>query len=238
MKDARGFAVPLPLIVGAVLIFIGMGVLGSVLYQNFLPDPSAAAAAEEASSELHDAWLADEAAAVGGSGQTLDDDPMTRPLGKGFAVLYIPRLGKDWQSVVVEGVQEDDLLGKVGHFKRSAEPGQVGNFALAAHRLTRGSLFRNLDEVKEGDPIIVETRTHWYVYRASKKKIITPQDVEVVEPVPFKPGKTPKQAVITLTTCHPWYSSTQRLAVFGELVETRLKSMGPPEGFTPPKRSK
>lgn len=217
-----------PLAIGAVLAFAGAAMLGVVAYQAFAPDPAAREAAAAAAFELQDEWSA------GPVSTEIADNPMTRPLGKGFAILRVPALGSDWAAVIVEGVQDEDLLGKVGHFKRSAEPGRVGNFALAAHRLTRGSLFRDMDRVRKGDRVIVETRTHWFVYVVTGRKIIRPEDIDVIAPVPFKPGETPVKAVITLTTCHPWYSSTSRLAVFGELAEARLKSMGPPEALSQP----
>jgi sortase A len=216
-----------PLLAGLFLLCAGIGLVGLVIWQNFLPDAAAEQAAAVAAADLHHEWAADTASSDTGT-PSLQDNPMNRPIGKGFAILYIPRLGDRWRSVVVEGVQDADLLGKVGHFKASAEPGMIGNFALAAHRLTKGSLFRYLDEVKPGDFVIVETRTHWYVYTITGSDIISPTDIAVTLPVPFKPGKTPTRAIITLTTCHPWYSSTSRLAVSGVLTETRLKSMGPP----------
>lgn len=210
------------------LLLAGVGVTGTVIYQNFLPDSAAAAEAEKATQELYQEWAADDPS-------TIDSDitqvGMNRPLGKGFAVLYIPRLGERWRAVIVEGVSDDDLVGKIGHFRGSSDPGMVGNFAMAAHRLTDGSLFRYIDEVKEGDSIIVETRTHWYVYTMTSSKVINADDLEVIEPVPFKPGKKATKAIITLTTCYPWYSSSQRLAVFGELTEVRLKLQGPPESL-------
>jgi len=219
---------------GLVLVLSGIGVVGMVIYQNFLPDQEAVANADAATNELRNEWA--QPTAVDGTTDPASFDVtkvgMTRPLGKGFAIMYIPRLGNKWRAVVVEGVAADtDLLGKIGHFEKTSDPGMVGNFALAAHRLTKGSLFRYLDEVKDGDQIIVETRTHWYVYTVTGTKIIEPTAIEVISPVPFKPGKKPTKAVITLTTCSPWYSSTQRLAVFGDLTEIRLKPMGPPAGL-------
>lgn len=210
-----------PLIVGMVLILVGIGVLGTTAQQNFLPDQSADEISYTATTELRDKWAEAEIQEV---------EPIKK-LGEGFALLYIPRLGQDWRAVIVEGTNTDDLMGKIGHFPRSADPGKVGNFALAAHRLTKGSLFRHLDEVKKGDEIIVETADRWLVYEAYSKKIISPTQTDAVEPVPFKRGEKPTQALITLSTCHPWYSSTQRLLVFGVLKETRLKQMGPPEGL-------
>jgi sortase A len=214
-----------PIVLGALFLFLGSGLIGWSLYNNFGPDTESQVSAEEAIAELAEEWEDNAYTLETGEVSSVE---MSRPLGKGFAIMYIPKLGKDWRAVVVEGTEVDDLKGKIGKFTKSAEPGKVGNFALAAHRLTKGSLFRNLDEVKKGDEVIIETQTHWYVYEIQEKDIVTPKQIEVTFPVPYKWGKKPTQALITLTTCHPWYSSTQRLAVFGELKETRLKQMGPP----------
>lgn len=215
--------------VGVVMAVVGVVLLGVTWRANFTDDPDVLAAAQHAEQELYSEWANDaEAGALVDSVNSADQ----RVDGEGFAVLHIPRLGDDWTAVVVEGVSDDDLLGKVGHFKRSTDPGKVGNFAIAAHRLTQGSLFRYVDTLKPGDAIVVETENRWFVYRFVKKKTIEPEDVEVLEPVPFHPGKEPTQALITLTTCHPWYSSDQRLVVVGELEEVRLKSMGRPTALT------
>ena len=42
---------------------------------------------------------------------------------------------------MVEGVRDSDLSRGIGHFPGTG-PGQVGNFALAAHRVTHGEPFR------------------------------------------------------------------------------------------------
>ena len=38
-----------------------------------------------------------------------------------------------------------------GHYLRSAYPGEVGNFGLAAHRRTKGNSFRYLPDLRRGD---------------------------------------------------------------------------------------
>ncbi len=58
------------------------------------------------------------------------------PLGSGIAVLRIPRFGKSYHMVIVEGTEYDDLTKGPGHYPDTALPGQVGNFAVAGHRTT------------------------------------------------------------------------------------------------------
>ena len=42
--------------------------------------------------------------------------------------------------------------------------GQPGNFAIAGHRVTHGSPFRKLLELRKGDEVIVETGDAVYTY--------------------------------------------------------------------------
>src|SRR5262245_25552568 len=58
-------------------------------------------------------------------------DPVPgQPAGR----LYIPRLHKRW--VVVEGVSQAALAKGPGHYPKSDDPGEVGNLAIAGHRIT------------------------------------------------------------------------------------------------------
>ena len=148
--------------------------------------------------------------------------------GEGVAVIHIPRLGKDWEWVVVEGTDTDDLRNGPGRFTDSAMPGKVGNFAVAGHRATHGEPFAHLDKLEDGDRIIVETAKEWLVYQVAWSQIVPPTTVSLLEPVPGYPGKKPKQRLMTLITCHPRWGSTERLAVGAQLVERRSADAEPP----------
>jgi sortase A len=137
------------------------------------------------------------------------------PAGGSIARLYIPRLKKHW--VVVEGVTQKDLRHSPGHYPDSAMPGKKGNFSVAGHR-NRATFWR-LDEMKDGDIIVVETRKAWFTYRMTSQKIVLPTAVEVVYPVPGKRGAKPTKAMLTLTTCNPKFDNYQRLIVHAELTE-------------------
>jgi sortase A len=148
------------------------------------------------------------------------------PLGDGVAVLRIPRLGRDYHKVVVEGVRAADLTKGPGHYPGTQLPGQAGNFVVSGHRTTYGAPFARLDELRAGDPVVVETATTWFTYRVSGTEVVAPTDIGVVYPVPREKGTKPVKALVTLTTCHPKYSARQRLVVFGELAETTRKAPG------------
>lgn len=144
--------------------------------------------------------------------------------GDDVAILHIPRLGSGVQDSgipVLEGVGLDILNKATGHYPGTALPGQIGNFAVAGHRKTHGEPFRHLDEMRAGDLVYVETAQTWYTYRIDADPVIVqPTDLAVVDPVPGEPGARPTKSLITLTTCNPWWSSTQRMIVTGHLVAT------------------
>jgi sortase A len=84
--------------------------------------------------------------------------------------------------------------------------------------------------MRAGDPIVVETRTSYFVYRVTANRIVRPDQVEVVAPVPDRPGVAPTTAMVTITTCNPKWDNYQRLIVHGTLERSQPRSAGlPPE---------
>jgi sortase A len=158
--------------------------------------------------------------------------------GSGFAILRIPRLGKNYKYVVVEGTTTADLIKGPGHYAGTALPGQIGNFAVAGHRTTYLHPFYDINELVVGDAINVETRTTWFTYRvenipgttAHYQEVVSPSDVSVAYPVPDQPNfsASPTLAVLTLTSCNPRYSAAQRMVVHAVLVHQQPVSDGLP----------
>lgn len=143
--------------------------------------------------------------------------------------LYIPKLDKEW--VVVNGVRPEDIRYAPGHYPDTALPGQVGNFSVAGHRITK--IFWRLDELKAGDVIGVETRDSWFVYKVTTQEIVKPSAVEVVAPVPDQPGVKATKPLLTLTTCNPKYNNYQRLIVHAQLVQTVKRDPKLPDAGKP-----
>jgi LPXTG-site transpeptidase (sortase) family protein len=143
--------------------------------------------------------------------------------------LYIPKLDKEW--VVVNGVLPEDIKGAPGHYPATALPGQVGNFSVAGHRIKK--IFWRLDELKPGDVIGVETRDSWYIYKVTGHEVVKPTAVEVVAPVPDKPGEKPTQKLLTLTTCNPKFNNYQRLIVHAQLTQTTKRDQTLPDAGKP-----
>ncbi|SCL59819.1 LPXTG-site transpeptidase (sortase) family protein [Micromonospora citrea] len=210
-------------VTGEVLITFGMVVLLFAGYEVWGKSAIVDAHQNDLSQQLAQAWgpEGDPTVAPSASASTKPKPPVQ---GKPIAGLYIPKLDKNW--VVVEGVTQKDIRYAPGHYPSSALPGQVGNFSVAGHR-NRATFWR-LDELADGDAIVVESKTEWYVYTVTQSRIVRPTQVEVVAPVPGKPGQKATKRMLTLTTCNPKFDNYQRLIIHAELARTQPKSAGRP----------
>jgi sortase A len=126
------------------------------------------------------------------------------------AHLVIPKIGID--VFVVQGTDDSDLRKGPGHYPATPYPGQRGNAAIAGHRTTYGAPFGDLDGLEIGDTIQITTLQGTFNYRVYDTLVVSPTDSSVLDPDPTRP------ATITLTTCNPKYSASQRLIVKGDLV--------------------
>jgi sortase A len=152
------------------------------------------------------------------------------PSGDAFAILRIPRLGTGWAKPVYQGVGADVLAEGIGHYPETQLPGTVGNAGFAGHRAGHGNPLIDIDTLRPGDPIVVETADAYVVYRTVRSEIVPPTDVRVLAPVPEQPGATPTEAWLTLTSCEPKYGSTNRYIVFARLDRSVPRDQGAPAG--------
>ena len=148
-------------------------------------------------------------------------------LGRGMALLRIPRFGDTYRYVVIEGVGAEDLRKGPGHYPGTALPGQLGNFVVSGHRTTYSAPFNRVDELRPGDRILVDTRTEQLVYSVTGQRIVAPSEISVTAPVPFHPKRAAAKRLLTLTTCHPKFSAAKRLIIFGELTQRRPRTTSP-----------
>jgi LPXTG-site transpeptidase (sortase) family protein len=130
-------------------------------------------------------------------------------LGEPIGRIVIPDAEVDW--VMVEGTTRETLADGPGHVVGSAVPGQVGNSVIAGHRTTNGAPFFHLDRVGSGSIITVETVIGIHTYEVVDTRIVQPTDTWVATQW--------EGSWLTLTTCHPRYSSQQRLVVFARLID-------------------
>ncbi|CAN5227712.1 hypothetical protein BH09ACT3_BH09ACT3_03530 [soil metagenome] len=148
-----------------------------------------------------------------------------------FAVMYVPRFGADYSRSVSEGVGSRDVLDKngIGHYPGTQMPGEVGNFAVAAHRTTHGAPFNQIATLRVGDRIYVQTEDGFYTYLFRGLEYVRPTGVGVLDPVPQSPGTTPTDRVLTLTSCNPMFSAAERIIAYAALDSWQPTSAGAPE---------
>lgn len=124
--------------------------------------------------------------------------------------IFIPAI---WSSAapVVQGDGWEQLKKGVGQHIGTANPGQPGNMVLSAHNDIFGEYFRDLDKLQPGDEIILTTATRDFTYKVTGQQIVEPTEVDLMEPT--------ARPTITLISCYPYLVDSQRIVVFGELVE-------------------
>lgn len=227
--------------IGQTLITLGLVVLLFVVYEVWVTNIFAAHAQAKVTKQLKHEWKdgVDPLLPLPG-----EKDPAIK-VGTGIGVLYIPRLGRDYHFTIVEGSDvptDADLEKGPAHYRRTALPGQLGNFAVAGHRVGKGEPFLNLDKLRSGDAVVVETKTWWYVYRVlgqpagrdpqsvrqavttdgrielPGREIVEPSDGQVLAPVPDHIGTTASEALMTMTTCHPKFTASHRMIVYAKLA--------------------
>ena len=178
-----------------VLFFSAVGLLGYPVYTNFYQGRVQNRLEKQIASPEHVARYK--------AGKLEDGDALTR--------LKIPALDVD--VVVVEGTSASALRAGAGHYPKTPLPCTEGNVAIAGHRTTYGRPFSNVDRLKSGDIVILETPAGSCTYEVSRAPFLTaPTDFSVV-------ANDPTSSTLTLTTCHPKGSAKERLIVKATLTK-------------------
>jgi sortase A len=123
--------------------------------------------------------------------------------------IRIPAIHVD--ALVVQGDGWEQLRQGVGQHIGTANPGQPGNVVLSAHNDIYGEIFRDLDQLSEGDEIILETLTQTFMYRVVYWETVEPTEVKYLE--------SANEPVATLISCYPYWEDTERIVVIASLVE-------------------
>ncbi|MGI8718431.1 MAG: class E sortase [Lapillicoccus sp.] len=167
--------------------------------------------------------------------------PAAPPLADGavFGIVRIPRLGgPTWAKPVYQGVGLDVLAKGLGHYSETQMPGEVGNVAIAGHRAGHGNPLIDIDAIRVGDVMVIETQEAYFVYRAQRYQIVAPTAVDVLAPEPQQPGVQPSRPWLTLTSCNPRYGSTERYIVFAAFERRIPRSEGlPPDLLADPRKT-
>ncbi|TFB55435.1 class E sortase [Cryobacterium sp. TMT2-17-1] len=233
-------------IIGEVLITAGVLVLAFLGWQLWWNDMIMAGQQSKAAAEISQTWIDDERSSrdqAADTPQTTDPgesapadfgDPVVReapPSAQSFAVLYVPRFGADYHRSIAEGIGNNVLNSSrsgIGHYPDTQMPGEVGNFALAAHRSANGGGMHLINELQLGDAIYVQTADGYYTYRFRDLEYVAPTAVDVIAPVPHNPDVAPVDRFITLTSCNPLLSTAERIIAYGVLEAWQPTSAGPP----------
>ena len=194
-----------------VLMFLGWQVwLGNLIDGNAQKDDSAA---------LSQTWNKGESPKTVTADRPDPGPPVvgTAPANaEQFGNMIIPRFGADYIRPIAEGIGVDDVLRYgVGHYPGTSMPGAVGNAAFAAHRTGHGSPLFDIEKLQIGDHVFIETADGWYQYSIRSLEYVQPEGVGVLAPVPQAPGVQPTDRILTLTSCNPVYTASERIVVYG-----------------------
>ena len=170
-------------------------------------------------------------------GERHTDDPpeftLNPAIDELYGVIHVPSW--NWMKIPLgEGTTGSVIdQGWAGHYKDTAQPGQVGNFSVAAHRRSYGNSFRFIDLLKDNDKVVVETDNVYLVYTYESNEIVPASDetnIRVIAPVPgdLTFSKQPTERLMTMTTCNPEYGNSERFIVHLKLESWTPKSTGVP----------
>jgi sortase A len=211
---------------GLLLVVAGLVVLGYVAWQLYGTTYVAKRDQERTVERTIQAWS---------TPVTIEKSSGPVPKGEATALVRIPAFGEKYVVPVFAGTSDEVLARGYGHFDHAAGPGEVGNYALAAHRITHGEPLRRMPELQPGDEVIIETRTRTYTYRLDtdpNELVVDFTQGWVVDPLPTNPGvsggvqppQRPGQRLITLTTCAELFHTDDRMIAFGHLVDSAARS--------------
>jgi len=124
-----------------------------------------------------------------------------------FAVMYVPRFGPDYARSISEGVETAKV---------------------AAHRTTHGAPFKALATLQVGDKIYVQTQDGYYTYNFRGLEYVRPTGVGVLDPVPQFAGVAPTDRFLTMTSCNPMFSASERIIAYAALDSWQPISAGAP----------
>lgn len=154
----------------------------------------------------------DRPALPAGTTQTTAGDTNPPAVPADARVLRIEKIGV--YGEILEG-DETTLDEGIWHLPRTSTPDKGGNTVISAHRWKYlppdPRTFYNLDTIVPGDEIEVFWDDVLYTYEVVESFVVTPDRVDILAPT--------DEAILTLFTCTPLYSTDKRLVVRARLVE-------------------
>lgn len=186
--------------IGVLLILIGVSIMGIVVYRKIITSNKKNQMVEVFENQLKEN--------INDNNENEEIENLDSINGYvPIAMIEIPSI--KLKQPVVEGITEDVIKYFLGKFPNSAMPGEVGNFAVAGHRVSDFTdAFINLYKVKPGDEVIVKTKSGKYIYEVEESFIVNPEQVEVLDTADYEK--------ITMITCT--VGSKRRVIVTGRLI--------------------
>lgn len=127
-------------------------------------------------------------------------------------LIEIPKIKVN--AAILEGTDDIALKYTVGHYPGYGEIGQPGNYVLLGHRnYVYGHFFRNINKLDVGDQINIKKNADTYTYLVTESFVVAPEDVWVLNQT--------EEPTITLITCTPIGTYTDRLIVKGILLNSK-----------------
>ena len=101
-----------------------------------------------------------------------------------------------------------------GWHKNSALPGQGGNIVMSGHNNILGAVFRELDQLKKGDPITVWMNNRLYAYSVDQVIVLPDKGISDEQRVANNQWIGPfDEERLTLVSCWPRNNNTHRIVV-------------------------
>lgn len=141
--------------------------------------------------------------------------------------LWIPKLDVKapivWDSPVDEATMMENLKHGVVHYQGTTKPGEKaqdgeGNIFISGHSSyywwddgNYKTIFANLDQIEVGDEIGIGYDDYGYVYRVVEKKIVNPDQTDVL-------NQDTDKNTLSLMTCYPVGTNNQRMIVKAEFI--------------------
>lgn len=147
-----------------------------------------------------------------------------------IGIIEIPKIKLKYP--VAEGVDNATLRFCIGHMPQTAGLGENGNSVLAGHRShSFGDFFNRLDELENGDSIVINTKSGSTAYTVYEKKRVNKKDISVLS----QKNKTDK--VVTLITCELGINPEERIIVKAKAAAPAESAPEQPEQNSAPAES-
>jgi sortase A len=138
--------------------------------------------------------------------------------GDALGRLHIPRLDVD--MVVVNGTDSTTLRRGPGRYagRGSFMPGEGHLVYVAGHRTTYSAPFSDIDDLRDGDRVVVEVPYATFEYRVTGREIVEADELRVL--------RSRGREVLALQACHPRFFASHRYIVYARPVRVTTSGGG------------